>query len=158
MLIKYIWPKVYRHVYCSYSVVFKCSVRFSKPSWVVFPFISYWDSIYFLSAAKKLLKRTEIVDPSKHKDKEKRSIEIDQDNFVDLDNGKDLLVAYLGGISDYRRQTRSVKDEEDEDFESDDGKSVVLCYSEPWILTNIHWGNFFRIPLICSCKLLLFLP
>ena len=63
-----------------------------------------------------------MVDPSKHKEKEKRSIEIGDDERVDLDNGKDLLVAYLGGIADYRRQIRSVDDDDDDDFLNDDCK------------------------------------
>ena len=73
-------------------------------------------------AAKTLLKRTPLVDPSRHKDKEKRSIEVGDEERVDLDNGKDLLVAYLGGIADYRRQIRSVDDDDDDDFLSDDCK------------------------------------
>ena len=63
-----------------------------------------------------------MVSPAKHKDKEKRSIEVGDDDWVDLDNGKDLLVAYLGGIADYRRQIRSVDNDDDDDFEADDGK------------------------------------
>ena len=84
--------------------------------------ISFFNIFSFALAAKKLLKRTPLVDPSRHKEKEKRSIEIGDRERVDLDNGKELLVAYLGGIADYRRQIRSVDDDDDDDFLADDGE------------------------------------
>ena len=75
------------------------------------------------------MRKTPLVDPSKHKEKEKRSIETGDGDWVDLDNGKDLLVAYLGGIADYRRQIRSVDDDDDDDFESDDCEFIFYSFS-----------------------------
>ncbi len=83
--------------------------------------LTYHFHCFLPLAAKRYLRKTQVVDPGKHKPKEKRSIEVGDDSWVNLDNGKDLLVAYLGGIADYRRQTRSVDDEDEDDLESSDG-------------------------------------
>ena len=84
------------------------------------------------------MRKTPLVDPSKHKEKEKRSIETGDGDWVDLDNGKDLLVAYLGGIADYRRQIRSVDDDDDDDFESDDCEFVFINYSSLFAFLFIY--------------------
>lgn len=69
-------------------------------------------------AAHEILQKTNFGLDKRDAEREKRSIDEDSDPY-DPDNGKDLLAAYLANVDAYKRQVRSVDDdEEDEDRKS----------------------------------------
>lgn len=71
---------------------------------VTFPFTAVHD----------IMHKTSFAPEKRDADREKRSVSEDSDPY-DPEDGKDLLTAYMANVAQYRRQTRSVDDEEEED-------------------------------------------
>lgn len=69
-----------------------------------------------LGAVHDILKKTAFISETRDADRDKRSIDEDSDPY-DPEDGKELLTAYMANVDLYKRQTRSV----DEDEEEDDG-------------------------------------
>ena len=68
-------------------------------------------------AVHDIMRKTSFAPEKRDADREKRSVSEDSDPY-DPEDGKDLLTAYMANVAQYRRQTRSVDDDEEED----DGK------------------------------------
>ena len=68
----------------------------------------------FWLAAQQILKKTNFGPDKREVERAKRSIDEDSDPY-DPDDGKDLLMAYMSNVDLYKRQVRSVDDEEEDD-------------------------------------------
>ena len=80
----------------------------------LFKYTHYW---FYLTAVHDIMRKTSFAPEKRDADREKRSVSEDSDPY-DPEDGKDLLTAYMANVAQYRRQTRSVDDDEEED----DGK------------------------------------
>jgi hypothetical protein len=78
----------------------------------------------FLSDAERIMKHRRFGQEKTTKEKMKRSLNEDSDPY-DPEDGKDLLVAYLGNMAAYRRQVRSIDDDEDDEIDGANDKKFV---------------------------------
>ena len=60
------------------------------------------------------MRKTSFAPEKRDAEREKRSVSEDSDPY-DPEDGKDLLTAYMANVAQYRRESRSVDDEEEED-------------------------------------------
>ena len=70
------------------------------------------------------MRKTSFAPEKRDAEREKRSVSEDSDPY-DPEDGKDLLTAYMANVAQYRRESRSVDDEEEED----DGELSFIVFT-----------------------------